>query len=318
MLIFTVGLFALVALGYTVFIHTRMETPDNLQPDMAWYPELAVENFFVTSAQGNILAGYLYTESRNEDVPKGLVVLCHGLGVGGHITYIDVIDALVRNGYEVFAFDATGCDHSEGDGPLGFTQGIKDLDSVLTYVESRDELSDMPILLWGHSWGAWTVMAGAYYHPEVKGIAALSGYNKGMQPLLSNGAEGRIFGGYVSLYNRMIAGKAADITAEDGLKATSAPVLIAHGAGDTYISEKIGYDPLYEEFGNDPRFTFILREGRKHLDIYCDDETAAYRDTFENGMSGTDLSDVEADRFYGADSEMMKEIVAFYDKCIGE
>lgn len=316
LLFLTVGMFAICAIAYSVFANSRMQTPETLMPDTSNYPDLDCTNYTIPLENGNEMAGYLYSEGGGDS--KGLVILSHGLGVGGHITYIDVIDVLAANGYEVFAYDAEGCDNSTGKGFGGFTEGVKDLDAVISYVEEQDGMKDMPILLWGHSWGAWNVMTVAYYHPEVCGIAALSGYSDGMQPMKSFGVVGAIGAGYVGIYNRMVAGSAADLTAIDGLNATDAPVFIAHGTKDLFVSADAGYYPLYNEFSGNGRFTFILRDDRMHLDIYSDDETSAYRETLEAAIRNSDTSGVDKEKYYGADSEMMREIIVFYNRCVGE
>lgn len=318
-LFLTVGMFALCAVVYSVFINSRMQTPESMMPDMSDYSDLQCTNYTIPLENGNEMAGYLYTKTDSADSAgetKGLVVLSHGLGVGGYITYIDVVDVLASNGYEVLAYDAEGCDNSTGKGFGGFTEGVKDLDTVISFAEAQDEFKDMPVVLWGHSWGAWNVMTVAYYHPEVKGIAALSGYSDGMQPMKSFGAIGAIGAGYVGIYNRMIAGSAADLTAIDGLHATEAPVFIAHGTKDLFISPEAGYYPLYNEFKDDSRFTFILRDDRMHLDIYSDDETSAYRETIEAAVRNSDTSGIDKTQYYGADSEMMHQIIKFYDQCV--
>lgn len=312
-LFLTVGLFGLGAIVYHIFITTRIQTPESLLPT-GLYTELSKTEYSIPLEDDINLFGVLY--KKGDDEKKGIVVLCHGLGIGGYISYIDVIDELASNCYEVFAFDAMGCDNSGGKGCGGFTQGVKNLDAVISYIENQTEFKNKPILLWGHSWGAWSVLAEGYYHPEVKGIVALSGYNDGMQPLKSNGALGIIFGGYVSLYNRMIFGKVANITAIDGLKATNAPVFIAHGSKDSFISQKVGYNLFYDEFKDNPRFTFMLLENRGHLDIYSDDKTSKYRENFEKGMSNTDLSTVDVKKYYGANSELMHKIIDFYDNAL--
>lgn len=53
---------------------------------------------------GVTLASYKY--SKNNQEVKGVVVIAHGLGGGGHNTYMPFIDYFTSNGYYVFAYDA--------------------------------------------------------------------------------------------------------------------------------------------------------------------------------------------------------------------
>ena len=72
------------------------------------------------SDKGQMLTGCLYSAG---EAQKGIVVLAHGFGGGGHNSYMDVADFFAKRGYYVFAYDATGNDESEGDGVGGLPQG---------------------------------------------------------------------------------------------------------------------------------------------------------------------------------------------------
>ena len=80
------------------------------------------------SNRGQMLTGYVYSAREGGDTnPKGLVVLSHGLG-GGHSSYLYEIDYFVGQGYDVFAYDNTGCYESEGEDMVGLVQSCIDLD----------------------------------------------------------------------------------------------------------------------------------------------------------------------------------------------
>ena len=61
--------------------------------------------------------------------------MAHGLGGGGHNSYMDCANYFARHGYYVFAYDATGNDESEGEGVGGLPQGVIDLDYAISFVE---------------------------------------------------------------------------------------------------------------------------------------------------------------------------------------
>ncbi|WP_370631506.1 serine aminopeptidase domain-containing protein [Peptoniphilus sp. KCTC 25270] len=63
--------------------------------------------------------GSLYSVGDNL---KGIIIIAHGFGGGGHNSYLDCINYFAQNGYYVFAYDATGNDESEGEGVRGFPQ----------------------------------------------------------------------------------------------------------------------------------------------------------------------------------------------------
>jgi alpha-beta hydrolase superfamily lysophospholipase len=55
-----------------------------------------------TSDKGQILVGYgYYRELENN---KGVVIFAHGLGGGGHNSYMGIADFFTSNGYVVFAY----------------------------------------------------------------------------------------------------------------------------------------------------------------------------------------------------------------------
>ena len=125
---------------------------------------LSCEKYTFTSDKGQKLTGYKYY--RSSESPKGMVVIAHGFGGGGHRSYMNIADYFAGNGYWVFAYDATGNDESEGDVVGGLPQGIIDLDYALRFVKS--EFEGLPIVLWGHSWGGYSVGSVTKLHPDVK------------------------------------------------------------------------------------------------------------------------------------------------------
>ena len=167
---------------------------DSYEPFMFYVEDfqgLSRTQYEFTSDKGQKLAGYLYeTSDANEsDEPKGVIVLAHGFGGGGHNSYMDVANYFVQNGYYVFAYDATGCDESEGEGVGGFPQGVIDLDHAITFVEGLDKTKDLPICLFGHSWGAYCVSCIPKYHPEVKAIIECSGFNSSSEEFEAQGMK---------------------------------------------------------------------------------------------------------------------------------
>lgn len=71
----------------------------------------------------NTLQGYIYGQNQNQ----GLVVVAHGLG-GGADSYLSQITYFVDQGWQVFAYDATGSFDSEGKTTKGFPQALIDLE----------------------------------------------------------------------------------------------------------------------------------------------------------------------------------------------
>lgn len=108
------------------------------------YPRSTV---YFMSAE-NKLSGYIY----GEDNFKGLVVISHGRGASAEAYYSE-IQYFVDHGWRVFAYNNTGIHPSEGDSAKGLSQSLFDLQAALDYIAGNTQLSTLPIVLYGHSWG---------------------------------------------------------------------------------------------------------------------------------------------------------------------
>ncbi len=241
---------------------------------------LECKEYSFTSDKGQNLAGYLYSKCREV---HGIVIIAHGFGAG-HNSYMDVADYFAGNGYLVFAYDATAMDKSEGESLGGVPQGVIDLDHAISFVENCHEIPDLPIVLFGHSWGGYSVSSVLTYHPEVSAVIECSGFNSSPDMFESGGKDvaGNVIYAMrpcISIYEHIKYGKYAENTAMDGFDSTDAPVMIVHSADDGVIGIEYGLDKYYKKYAEDPRFTFIRFEDRGHNDIFNDPDNT-YKDEF--------------------------------------
>ena len=242
---------------------------------------LVCTDYSFPSDKGQMLAGYLYSNGENQ---HGIVIIAHGFGGGGHNSYMDVADYFARNGYYVFAYDATAMDKSEGEGLGGVPQGVIDLDHAISFVESNNDIPDLPIVLFGHSWGGYCVSAVLTYHPEVKAVIECSGFNSSTDMFESGGKSqaGSVIYAmtpFIGLHEYFKFGKYAANTAMDGFASTDAAVMIVHSADDDVIGIEYGLDKYYKKYKDDPRFTFMRFEDRGHNEI-LNDPGNTYQDEF--------------------------------------
>jgi pimeloyl-ACP methyl ester carboxylesterase len=184
----------------------------------------------------NTLTGYLYGEG-NE---KGLVVIGHGLGSGAE-DYLAETMYFIDKGWSVFSFDCTGTYESEGESTVGIPQSMIDLDAALTYIESNNTLNDLPVMLYGHSWGGYAVTAILNYDFDVAAVASISGFNSPMELLSEQAKDMMGLFAYVEYpfewaYQTLIFGSTAQITAVDGINSKDTAVMIIHGEEDKEIS----------------------------------------------------------------------------------
>lgn len=184
----------------------------------------------------NRLQGYVYGLNQEQ----GLVVVAHGIG-GGADSYLPQITYFVDQGWRVFAYDATGSFDSEGKTTKGFPQALIDLDAALAYINAQEEFADLPILLFGHSWGGYAVANILHYDYEIAGVATVSGANSPMEIIYEQGRS--MMGGFINiqypylwLYQKILFGKTASLNAVDAINRADVPVLIIHGTEDELVS----------------------------------------------------------------------------------
>ncbi len=241
------------------------------------YPRTLV-NF---KSGNNALQGYVY--GLNQD--QGLVVVAHGLG-GGADSYLSQITYFVDQGWRVFAYDATGSFDSEGRTTKGFPQALIDLDAALTYINSQESFVNLPILLFGHSWGGYAVANILHYDYEITAVATASGANSPMEMIIEQGRSmmGRFIDiqyPYLWLYQRILFGETASLNAIDAINQSNVPVLIIHGTEDeavTYEGSSI-ISKLEDITNPDARAISLSEPGRNgHNNIFRSNASMEYID----------------------------------------
>ena len=250
------------------------------------YPEdfegLRRSKYEFASDKGQMLTGYMYSQGEGQ---HGILIIVHGLGAG-HNSYMDIANYFAGHGYLVFAYDATGNDESEGEGVGGIPQGVIDLDHAISFVEESGNFPDLPICLFGHSWGGYSACSVLTFHPEVKAVIECSGCNRSSDLFEAGGKmqAGNVIYTmmpFIRLHERIHYGRYAANTAMDGFAASDAAVMIVHSADDNVVPIEYGLDLFYDEYKDDPRFEFVRLEDKGHNYVF-DDMT--YIDEFNAGF----------------------------------
>ncbi|MBQ8653725.1 MAG: alpha/beta fold hydrolase [Clostridia bacterium] len=272
LLLVTAGAYALTVTIYNESFNVRFQSYEPLMLRVEDFDGLERTQYRFPSDRGQQLTGYLYSAGES---PRGLLVMAHGFGGGGHNSYMDCADFFARRGYLVFAYDATGNDESDGEGVGGLPQGVIDLDHALSFVKQCEDIPDLPIVLFGHSWGGYSACSVLAFHPDVKAVISCSGFNDsaGMfeaegQKLAGDGAAMLL--PFFNLHERLKYGGYASASAMNGFAASDAAVLILHSADDDVVPPPYGIDIYSAAYGDDPRFTFIRAENRGHGYVYHD------------------------------------------------
>ena len=257
---------------YNSNFKTRFESYKPLMYRVEDYEGLSMTKYQFTSDKGQKLRGYWYSAGSNQ---KGIVIMAHGFGGGGHNFYMSCANQFAQNGYYVFAYDVTGCDESEGDGVRGIPQGMIDLQHAISFVEENKDFPKLPIVLFGHSWGGYSVCSVLKYHPEVKAVVACSGFNSSTDMIEDVGTDiaGPLFYGmlpFVKLHEKILFKEYSSCTAMDGFAASNAAVMVVHSDDDTVVPKKYGYDIYYETYKDDSRFKFLEFKDKGHNNIFRD------------------------------------------------
>ena len=256
------------------------------------------------NCNGTALAGYKYSKSTQR--VKGVVVVAHGLGCGGHNMFIPYIDFFASNGYLVFSYDVTGNGNSKSKTVEGLPQGAIDLDYALRHVKTIDEYKDLPIYLFGHSWGGYSCGAVLNLHKDIKGAVIVAGFNKSSDLIMYQaeshvGVFAKIGIPSVSFYeNVKFGGEYANLTSLDGFKGCDAKVLIVHSRDDESVPIKYGYDLFYKNLSSNERFRFLLYQDRGHTDILYSNNALEYmnelEDKYEEHLNKTGKDDSKNER----------------------
>lgn len=319
---------------YESIFGARYETEEWIEYSVEDFDGLNVEKSDFVS-DNTKLAGYKY--KKTIETIKGVVVIAHGLGGGGHNSYMPFVDFFTDNGYFVFAYDAHGNDGSEGDSVEGLPRGLIDLDNAINHVKSLEEYNDLPILLLGHSWGAYAVANVLEYHPDVKAAVIIAGYNES-EDMLDHHA--RPYAGftvdfsmiYLDVYERLkFGGKYTDITATEAISGCETEIMVVHGGLDTTVPPKYGYDKLYSKFYASERVEFRFFDNRAHDDIFCSDDAIAYRREidleYEKYLKTSGKIDnettknqfmqqtVNKEKYFELDPDLMSDILVMFDTC---
>lgn len=310
---------------YTTFSHMKREIEE--------FEGLKLQKYFFSSNKGQKLTAYKYYK---EDIEyKGLIIIAHGFGGGGHNSYMDVADYLAGSGYLVFSYDATGNDESEGREVGGLPQGIIDLDYAIRFVKENEEFKNLPIMLFGHSWGGYSVGSVLNVHKDIAAVVAISGFNFSISMIRDNGGEfiGKwinFFIPYFSLIEKIKFGRYAKYTCIKGFESSNTKVMVIHSSDDNSVSFENNYKQFYKKFGNNSRFIFIEYNNRGHNYLYYTDDARAYNKklieefkAFKNTLEEKVTPEIRSDyfkkhldkkRFFELDTKLMDKIVMFYDE----
>ncbi len=311
-------------------VDTRCEGNENLKYFKAKsFDNLNARPISFKSDKGQELNGFLYSGAKIDQY-RGLIVFSHGMGAG-HLAYTTEINYFAQKGYLVLAYDNTGTCTSEGKKLKGFAQGVIDLKHAIDFVGTREDLKELPLLLMGHSWGAYSVCNVAALKPalEIKGIVAFSPFNS-MNKLLRDAAKQQtkvnlsFLSPFFDLINLFRFGKAGILRSCDTINSNSIPTLIMHGGNDLTVTLKNSPVGKKNRIADNQNARTVLYDSKYH-NVYLAKDAEQYLNDIFAKIGSLPKNSPEAYEIYQGidyalitkeDLNVMDTVFDFLDECI--
>lgn len=297
------------------------------------YNSLKREKADFYSNNNNLLSGYFYNNISNQKF-KGVIIVNNGFG-SGHVAMLSEIESLANAGYLIYGFDKTGYDESEGKGIKKISQGVYDLKYAIDFVKKTEKAKNLPILLYGKSWGACCCCSVLELTDDVVGVVSLSAFNK-TSDMLDNESK-RMLGGFSIIFkpflkicNTFNENKDINLSSLNGLKKTNAKVLFMHSQDDKTVNIDNSFNLFKSEYSKNNNFTFTTLNNKNHSIITSDESKkymvqmdTAFNDFYnKHNRKITDelfndfLSSYDLKLCSVPDSKIMNQIIEFYDNLV--
>jgi len=238
---------------------------------------LKQEPFVFSSSRGHKLQGYFY--HYDNYVQERIIMFEHGMG-SGHRAYMKEIERIARHGYLVFTYDHTGCTESGGESNGGFVHSLIDLNDAIHALRKEEAYREADISVVGHSWGGFSALNIAAFHPEVSHIVAMAGFVS-VSHILQQFFAGFLSGAYKKIYEKEKSEypEYIDCDAISSLKKTDAKVLIIHSKDDRTVSFEKHFEVMRKALEGRENITFLAMDGKNHSPNYTK-EAVVYKDAF--------------------------------------
>jgi alpha-beta hydrolase superfamily lysophospholipase len=214
---------------------------------------------------------------------------------------------------------------------------VEDLDAALCFIERETRFAGLPVYLFGHSWGGYSVAAVLQNNHRITAAASVSGFsnpNKMIREWAKRmvGRWSVLINPFMILHQRLTFGKKLDIMAVDGINKSGIPVLLAHGNKDKTVRlEGAALISCKEEIIN-PKAEYLLweQEGNNgHLDVLYTADAVAYgiqlSKEYEQLLKATKkkltkedekefFDTVDKERSSAPNEELMAQIAEFFER----
>lgn len=255
--------------AYKGMMYTRCDDTETVfYFSAADFPGLQAEAYSFKAFAGHTLQGYIY--SYDHPIEGRLIVFDHGFG-GGHRAYMKEIELLCRHGYQVFAYDHTGCMESGGASPNGLAQSLCDLNDCITTLQSDERFAGRKLSVMGHSWGAFSTLNISALHPEITHIVAMCGFVSVADMMKT------FFAGPMKGYRKAVLAleqasnpKFSQFNAVESLSNASVKALLIYSEDDQ-MCRRAHYDILKEGLDGKENVRLMLVSNKGHNPNYTED-----------------------------------------------
>lgn len=287
-------------------VFSRYEKPDYTLSggliDYSLVSSLLPRELVTVKSKDADLQGYFYHHEKS----RKLVVIAHGLHACAD-EFIPEILFFYSKGYNVFAYDLTGCGGSGGDWMIGLPQFIIDIDYVLNFLTSWPRTKNMSKYLFGHSMGGFAVLSCLKRHKNIKAVAAVAAPNDANKLIVEKG--GFYTGIYAALtpipipiisditagisiltsrfllsYQKELFGEWTEYTALLGINSTKCPILLAHSPIDLTIDYALQSAVSKKKEFTNPNVSYYIPKFKQmgHTKILFSKEAIKYQNEIED------------------------------------
>lgn len=196
--------------------------------------DYTIESVIFTSSSGNKLNGWMLKPKSQ----KIIGTLLHFHGSGGNLFYHNrAISPLTKYGFQIFTFDYSGFGYSEGKPTR--TTVLKDAFSAFDYLQSREDVKNTILLLYGQSYGAHlATIVGVKQQSKISGMILEAGFTSHTDEAVY---KVPVFGNVVK----------RGVCTKKEIKKFGKPLLIIHSNEDELVPLYMG-KKIYEN-ANEPK-----------------------------------------------------------------
>lgn len=323
--------FVVVVIANRKVLGVRGKDPDN--PCYLTYDDYAGEldsEAYVCGYYGKAICGYVYTEHGRKDF-RGFVILAHGL-FGTHVQYYMDIYMLCKAGYKVLAYDQYGVGESEGHAQEYLAHGIYVMENVITDVLKAQLNDDLPLFLYGHSWGAYSAVGAMKRFPQLKGVISRSGP---VSPAVAGKdllrmVAPKVYRSIAPCYGLcvfILLGFRYSIRSTRGFRNRTTPVLLIQAEDDNLVPFKDSLVAYVEKHPKTNVRIFTTKDGRHNTllvpegqKVYSDKVKAYWALVREHGKDSDEvkafIASLNRREMYPYRKEVADQILSFMDDCL--